>query len=466
MIKMMRVGLVLIALFLFFKGMKGQQIGLYNHYFYNSSLFNPAFTGNKEHTNLMLISRAQWTGFKGSPRLNLLSVDGSFMDKKMGLGAILYSDTKGMNKTIGGKLAYSYKLQINEGSRLNFGVSLQFISHSIDFSQAVVQDLSEPMLLNGDQRRTNFDGNIGIAYFWKRLEIASSLNQVVKNKYKFFDEDTKPISYQPAFHYFNSIKYTFELNKEKQYLIAPQVLVQDVAGSPFNIELNTNFYVGNKFWVGAAYKNNYALSANIGATFFNQLSFGYSYDLIVGEISQYSGISHELMLNYQFVKGEKKEKKVKEPKEDKPVKNEPKTKDVKEKKAEEKIIPQPKEDDLAKVTEEKPKKPIEDKPKTNQTTDVIILDATVDDFSGPNGKQAKKGVYVIVGSFKENDLAKKYNKTILERGYPQSNWFYSKTRDYNYVYMFVESGLEGALKKIDEARAKGSKAAWIIVLTE
>jgi type IX secretion system PorP/SprF family membrane protein len=466
MMKVMRIGLVLVVLFLFLGEMKGQQIGLYSHYFYNSSLYNPAFTGNKEHTNLMLISRSQWTGFKGSPRLNLVSVDGSFMDKKMGLGAILYSDTKGMNKTIGGKLAYSYKLKLNEDSRLNFGVSVQFVSHRIDLSQAVVQDVSEPLLFTSEKSKTNFDGNLGIVYFWKRLEIASSLNQVVKNKYSFFDENTKPVSYQPSFHYFNSIKYTFQPNPEKQYLIVPQLLIQNVSGSPFSFELNTNFYVGNKFWIGAAYKNNYAVSANVGATFFNQLSFGYSYDVIVSEIGQYSGISHELMLNYQFIKGEKKEKKEKEPKEDKPIKKETKEKSVVEKKIEEKVTPQPKEDDLAKVTEEKPKKPIEDKPKTNQTTDVIILDATVDDFAGPNGKQAKKGVYVIVGSFKENDLAKKYNKTILERGYPQSNWFYSKTRDYNYVYMFVESGLEGALKKIDEARAKGSKAAWIIVLTE
>ncbi len=173
MVKMIRVGLVLFAFFLFLKEMKGQQVSLYNHYFYNPTILNPAYSGNREGTNLMLISRAQWTGFKGSPRLNLLSVDGSVMDRKMGLGAILFSDTKGRNKTIGGKFAYAYKITINEDSRINFGASLQFISHSIDFSGVIVQDEAEPTIFNDTKSKTNFDGNFGIAFFWKGLEVAS-----------------------------------------------------------------------------------------------------------------------------------------------------------------------------------------------------------------------------------------------------------------------------------------------------
>ena len=87
-----QIGLVFLVLLLMVKEVKSQQITTYNHYFYNPTVLNPAFTGNRDGTNLMLISKAQWTGFKGSPRLNLISIDGNIADKKMGLGAILYSD--------------------------------------------------------------------------------------------------------------------------------------------------------------------------------------------------------------------------------------------------------------------------------------------------------------------------------------------------------------------------------------
>lgn len=455
MMKKIRNGLILFALFILFQNINGQQVSLYNHYFYNPTILNPAYTGNREGTNLMLISRAQWTGFKGSPRLNLLSLDGNIMDKKMGLGAILYSDNKGLNKTFGGKLAYAYKIDINEDSRINFGASLQFISHSIDFSEVVVQDETEPTIFDNTKSKTNFDGNFGIAFFWKKLELSSSINQIIKNKYNYFDEDTKPISFQPSFHYFNSIKYSFQPNPDKQLIVAPQLLISYVTGSSFDIELNSTVYLNNKFWAGAAYKKDYAVAVNAGATLFNQLSVGYSYDFIIGKISPYSGISHELMLNYQFGKKQKKEKKEKE-----------------KKFKEEKIIPEKKTKTDAKEIK-KEIEPITEKPKaeeakevSNETTDVIILDATTDDFIGPNNSKTKKGIYVIVGSFKEKEFALKYKNTIAQRGYPQANWFYSKTRDYNYVYMFVEGDLKSALQKIDEARIKGSKQAWIIILTD
>jgi type IX secretion system PorP/SprF family membrane protein len=460
MVKMIRVGLVLFAFFLFLKEMKGQQVSLYNHYFYNPTILNPAYSGNREGTNLMLISRAQWTGFKGSPRLNLLSVDGSVMDRKMGLGAILFSDTKGRNKTIGGKFAYAYKITINEDSRINFGASLQFISHSIDFSGVIVQDEAEPTIFNDTKSKTNFDGNFGIAFFWKGLEVASSLNQLIKNKYNYFEEDSKTISFQPSFHYYNSIKYSFKPNPEKQIVVAPQILASHVTGSGFDFELNTHVFFNNKFWAGAAYKNDYAIAVNAGATLFNQLSVGYSYDFIVGDIATYSGISHELMLNYQFGKKQKKEKKEKEEK----VKEEKKKENNKTvEKTDNKT--ESKEEEIEPVVAEKPKKE-EVKKTPNDTTDVIILDATVDDFVGPNNSNAKKGVYVIVGSFREKEFAVKYKNTISQRGYPKADLFYSKTRNYNYVYMFVEGDLKTALQKIGEARAKGSKNAWIIILTE
>ena len=450
-----QIGLVFLVLLLMVKEVKSQQITTYNHYFYNPTVLNPAFTGNRDGTNLMLISKAQWTGFKGSPRLNLISIDGNIADKKMGLGAILYSDIKGFNKTFGGKLAYAYKIKINEDSRINFGASLQFISHSIDFSEIIVQNELEPTVFDNTKTKTNFDGNFGIAFFWKGLELATAVNQIVKNKYNYFDENTKPISFQPSFHYFNSIKYSYQPNPKKQFIITPQLIINHVTGTSFDMEFNTTAYFNNKFWAGATYKKDYSIAVNAGANLFNQLSIGYSYDFIVGDIAPYSGISHELMLNYQFGIKQKKEKKEKEKK----VKEEKEDKKLIEKK----VVVEEKNE----VKEKEPETPKEEVKKTsNDTTDVIILDATVDDFVGPNNSNAKKGVYVIVGSFREKEFAIKYKNTIAQKGYPQTNWFYSKTRNYNYVYMFVEGDLKAGLKRIDEARLKGSKQAWIIILTE
>ena len=448
--------LVLISLsFLNLKKADAQQISLFNHYFFNPTLYNPAFTGHKETTNIMLVSRQQWSRFKNAPKLNLINIDGSIYNNRMGLGAILYSETKGINQTIGGNLLYSYHVKINEQSKLNLGVSFRFISHRVNFSQATVENVSDPTLYNSKQSNTNFDGNVGLAYFWKGLELGVALDQILKTKTSFINDFGNNISYTPSYHYINSLKYTFLLNKEKKLLLSPQILVRYVPNAPLQFELNTNVYYKDMFWVGATYKNDYAIAANVGINLFKKISVGYSYDVITSDIGQYAGVSHELMLNYKFGKKEKKEKKEKiEEKVEKEIEEEHEQEIITEEPAQEKVEKE--------IEKEKIKKPATEK----KDDEVIILTAPAKEFISIDKKEPESGFYVIVGSFVYADFAEKYKEKIKQKGYPQVGRFNSPKRNYNYVYMFKESSLDNALGKIKEAQENGSSQAWIIILTE
>ncbi len=111
-------------------------------------------------------------------------------------------------------------------------------------------------------------------------------------------------------HYFKRpflLKYKFYINKEKGLSIAPQGLVRFVQNSPFQYDGNINFDWQDKFWIGATYKSDYAVGANVGFCIHKQLYVGYSYDFIIGDIGEYSGMAHELMLNFKFGKNKKEE---------------------------------------------------------------------------------------------------------------------------------------------------------------
>ena len=410
-----------------------QQISLYDHYYFNPTIYNPAFAGNKETSNIMILSRNQWLGFKDSPKLNALTIDGNIFNEKMGLGAMIYSDTKGINKTIGGNLMYSYRINLSEKSHLNFGVTFLFVSKKINFTDATVQDVSDPTLLNSQESKTNFNGDFGIAYFNGKFELGLTMNQFLSNKSTYFTEFGNDISYTPSYHFINSIKYTFTLNKEKGILIAPQSIVRYTKNAPLQYEVNTNLYYKKMFWIGAAYKHDYAVSVNAGINILQKFDIGYSYNIITSDIGQYAGVTHEVMLNVKFGKKEKKEKKKKEEEREPEV--------VEEK-------------DTAKVKKEV------------KEAEVIILEAPAKEFEDENGNTPSIGVYVIVGSFKENEYAKKYATKIKGKGYSNTNKFYSGKRGYNYVYMFKENNIKEAMQKIDQARKDGSKDAWIIILTE
>jgi len=56
---------------------KSQQDPLYNLYYYNQVMINPAYAGLYKDVTLNLISRKQWVGIEGSPLTNFFSFTSS-----------------------------------------------------------------------------------------------------------------------------------------------------------------------------------------------------------------------------------------------------------------------------------------------------------------------------------------------------------------------------------------------------
>ena len=280
-----------------------QQVGMVSHWFYKPMVYNPAFTGSGDGTRIMLVNHTQWMDFKGAPRLNILILDRSFMDKKIGLGLKLISDRKGINSRIGGDLFYSYKISFNDNTHLSLGMSFGVINQTIDYSKIVVVENTadvDPVLLTGSQSKTGYDGNAGLAFVCKGLEIGVAVPQLFGNKINYSDPTNGLAYYNQVRHYIGSLKYKFFISKDKGVSIAPGGLIRSAPVVPMQYDGNIILDWNNKFWIGATYKSNYAITANAGFCIYKQLSVGYAYDIITGDIGNYSGLSHEIMLNLKF----------------------------------------------------------------------------------------------------------------------------------------------------------------------
>ena len=285
---------------------QAQQVAMYNHYFYNPLFYNPAFSGNNESAEAMLLNRSQWVDFNNGPQLNIFMADGSIKDKKSGVGVILTSDKRGINKRTGGSLSYSYRANISDDVYLLFGLAAGVVSHGIDYSKAVSENAADPTLFYTQQQKTTFDGNAGIAFMCKGLEIAGSAPQLFGNKVNFVDDSVGVRSfYSQSRHYMASLKYNIPLSKDKGLYLAPQGLVRIVPNTPLQYDANLNFEWKNKLWLGGTYKSNYAVSVNAGICVYKQFNIGYSYEFITGNLANYSGISHEIMVNFKFGKTKK-----------------------------------------------------------------------------------------------------------------------------------------------------------------
>lgn len=281
-----------------------QQIGMYSHYFYKPMVYNPAYTGAGDAMEAMAIRRVQWADFKGAPQLNIFTLDGILANKKVGLGLTLISDKKGISNRIGGNALYSYRANINEDMYVSFGVSFGLINQTLDYSKVVVENTNDPGLFADQQHKTVIDGNAGFVLVWNELEFGAAIPQILGNRISYAGANNSA-SYAQVRHYISSLKYKFFIERENSITIAPQGLVRFVPNTPLQYEGNLNFEWNRTFWVGATYKSDYALAANAGFCVYRQFSIGYSYDFILGNIGQYAGMSHEIMLNYKFGQNKK-----------------------------------------------------------------------------------------------------------------------------------------------------------------
>jgi type IX secretion system PorP/SprF family membrane protein len=295
----------IIIFILIAKNLHSQQIVMFNHYFYKPMVYNPAFTGTGDAANLMLINHTQWTGFKGGPQYNLLTFDGNLINKNTGLGITLVSDKKGVNNRVGGNISYSYKIRFKDKIYLLLGLSVGAINQTIDYSKASIENPNDPSLFINSQNKTTFDANAGLAFVCKGLEFGFAVPQIANNKINYASSSDATTFFTQSPHYMSSLKYKFLISKAKEISITPLALVRYVQNTPMQYDANINLDVQNKFWVGATYKSNYAIGLNLGVILFKRLSIGYSYDYITGSINKYSGLSHEILLNFKFIKQKK-----------------------------------------------------------------------------------------------------------------------------------------------------------------
>lgn len=492
----------ILLLFLLSLAVSAQQVGMVSHYFFKPLVYNPAFTGYDGNTNAMIISHQQWTGFHGAPQLNIFTLDGSLASKKVGLGVEFISDRKGITNRVGGDLKYSYKLKINDHTDLHFGISAGIIDQSIDYSKAMVEDNSDPTLFTGNEHKTTFDANAGLALVWKRLEFGVSAPQLFGNRINYPGDSGIKSYYTQNRHYLSILKYTFLISKAKEISLTPQAIVRYLPNAPLEYEGTLNFGWQEKVWIGASYKSGYALTACAGVCLYKMLSIGYAYDIIMGPLSNSAGISHEVMVNFKFGKTNKKDENL-------PQKDEVKTKENNYQDRLDSLQSQI-DANLARISQDQQKikelndkleqqkvtktQSSEEKIKENNHTSntaspvntgnqsvstvkesndklqengIWFVNSKATDYRDRNNKVPQEIYYVIAGTFVYKDFAETEVKRLRSTGLTNTDMIFFIPKQYNYVFIFKTNSKEEAINFAKRnAKNFGINDAWVLQLAQ
>ena len=455
-------------------GIMAQQVPFYSQYFFNPFIYNPAYTGSSQEIRGFLMHRNQWTGIQGGPVTTMFTLDGPIQGDKAGLGLNFYTDKTDILSTTGARIAYSYGFNITEEHRIKLGLGVGVLNNKIDYSRAVVDDVTDPNLFTTNQSRATVDADFGIAYFWRDLKVGIAMPQLLDNKIQYAKVDNnQTVTYGLRRHYIVSAGYHYEINDK--FAVDPIVLTRITPASPFQFDFGVMGSYEKLFWLGFTYKHQYAVGASLGGIINDRLYAGMSYDFIINNIAGYSGSSSEMLVGYIF--GTSAKDKLEEAKRREELRNEldslrnklKETSDQTDKNT--KAIDslgneiQKVRTDVDDAIEQLKKNPPKGGGESSVTPAIPVGgDADSDKFSSEyldnKGEPLPKGFYIVVGSYSEQKWARQAKLKFINAGFAETDVLYNITNKFYNVFLSFTTDEEEARKNLRNARAEYPDA-WL-----
>ncbi|PIE49042.1 MAG: hypothetical protein CSA39_04660 [Flavobacteriales bacterium] len=275
-------------------------------------VISPAYAGVTDAHKLRISGVMQWLGVKNAPHTQVIAYD-TRLNEKTGVGAILYNDSNGNTKQMGGQLSYAYHLTLEEAdeSYLSFGLSYKFNHFKIetgkfDDGQGVGQ--TDPYV-GGDQTTSNHNFEFGSLYRYKRFFIAINASNILNKRLKIFD-NTEP---QKLRNYYAYAGYVF-LSENDEWEYEPSLFFKYFESDGRNVT-DVNFKArkltdDGYYWAGinSRFINDQTFKPLSVTPLFglkkDKLYLGLGYQLNVNESVQFGSYGTPmLVLGYDFDSG-------------------------------------------------------------------------------------------------------------------------------------------------------------------
>lgn len=277
---------------------RAQQDPQFTQFYFNKLMINPASAGHHDNICVNLFNRFQWTGFKGAPFTNQISVDANlktFIKHDIGVGLTVFNDNIGFFNTTGLRLAGAYRIPIGPG-RLGIGLDLGFMNLMVNGDSWAPPQTNADAFLPPSGSSMVFDAGLGLYYHTPLWYAGVSAKQLPGMRFK-------NLNYRSARHMFFMGGYTFKGVGSQNLDINPNAIVKtDLATVSFDV--NVNFIIKERYWAGLTYRFQDAVALNLGMILWQNdnhaFTAGYSYDLTTSRLLKFSYGTHELMLKYCF----------------------------------------------------------------------------------------------------------------------------------------------------------------------
>lgn len=281
--------------------LNAQQLPLFSQYMLNDYFQNPAIAGSRPYVDVVSANRLQWLGITDAPRTYALSAQGPIKPKNMGVGGYLFTDIAGPTRRIGVSGSYAYHVKINDKMKISLSLSAGIMQFAVDASKLTLDNPNDNVFIGGYQKKTIPDLGTSFYLYSKPKDngtgnwwVGGYVPQIYPAKLNLFQNEEGKL----ATHFYGTAGYKLFITDE--FSAEPSLLVKFVSPVPTQIDIGARIFYKNKIWIGGTYRTKDAMSIMVGATFKDNLTFGYSYDITTTGLKNYSNGTHELMIGLRF----------------------------------------------------------------------------------------------------------------------------------------------------------------------
>ena len=300
------------------EALKAQEEIIYDQYYFNYYLVNPAVAGAERCSHLMATGKFQWIGLKDAPMTQTLSFRTRILNN-VGIGGYAYNDRNGYSYRQGGQLTFAYHIPLSESSgyfmkersierQLSFGASAKVNHFNFSESLFAPENAGDNVIDNdGKDKGFYFNANFGVYFIWDNFFAGASATNLIPTKMTEFGNG-EPV---PPLSTFIFTGYDIPLSEEMA--LEPGVMFKMNELSNKQLDLNVKFmqsFPDNdnfSYWLQVCYRqgldnnNTQPLSLSpMGGIRYKGFHLAYAYTLGLTGINRHNSGTHEVMLGYTW----------------------------------------------------------------------------------------------------------------------------------------------------------------------
>lgn len=273
----------------------GQNELIVSQYMHNYFAVNPAFAGSREALSLFGSARRQWSTIESTPLSALFTLNTPMRHEKLTTGLSLYYQSLHQTTNAGLLATVGYRTQISKNAWLGLALQPGVAYRSFNWAKINTIDPDDDSFAENESALAPLLG-FGVSFYGKKFFAGLSTTSFFVTN----DFERKDTRFAPAdATYIACGGYWFQLSKDMA--LQPSATVTYNKADDITAMGSLSGIWRETIWLTAAYRTTKELT--IGAAFKpnTRWKIAYNYSMDMGPLKTYSGGSHELSLQYDFI---------------------------------------------------------------------------------------------------------------------------------------------------------------------